>query len=104
MLPITDTDSFSPAILHEARPLPGASLKPRPTAVSLIEQGYHKQHLADFKAVNWDTLQGRQSFTFTNIILWEEQLPNWDSQLFGYALHSGCFNFPIMLVYVPENL
>lgn len=74
------------------------------TAVSLIEQRYHTRHLADFKAVNWDTIQDRQSFTFPSIILWEEQLLNWDSQLFGEALHSECSDFVIMLVWVPESL
>lgn len=72
--------------------------------VSLIEQIYPTRHLTDFKAVNWDTLQGRQPFTFLNVIQWEEQLLNWDSQLFGEALHSECSNFAIMLVSAPKNL
>lgn len=72
--------------------------------VSLTEQRYPMQYLADFKAVNWDTLQGRQSFTLLNIIQWEEQLLNWDSQLFGEALHSECSNFAITLVSAPKNL
>lgn len=59
---------------------------------------------ADFKALNWDTSQGRQSFTFLNVIQWEEQLLNWDSQLFGEALHSECPNFAITLVSAPKNL